>query len=174
MSKKEDASCISKKELEGKVQELAFLIDKVEDEKLEVENKLKKALADYINLESGINKRVDMKMEQVKLSLARNLLEVMDDFFYALEAGEKLKVDGSFKAWMQGITSTIEKLKKVLENLGVEIIDVEKGMEFDNSRCEAIGTVGQGVNNTIHEVAQPGYTMGENIVRPARVIVCKK
>ena len=173
MSKK-DNNCISKKELEDKVKELAFLIDKVEDEKLEVENKLKKALADYINLESGINKRVDMKMEQMKLSLAKGLLEVMDDFFYALEAGEYLKMDESTKSWVIGIKSTIDKLKKVLESLGVEIIDIKKGMDFDTSKCEAIGTIGQGVENKIHEVAQPGYTMGENVVRPARVIVCKK
>ena len=173
MSKK-DNNCVSKKELEKKIQELAFLIDKVEDEKLEVENNLKKALADYINLESSINRRVEMKMEQVKLNLAKDLLEVMDDFFYALEAGRKLKMDDSLRSWMVGITSTIEKLKKVLESLGLEIIDIKKGMDFDTSKCEAIGTVGQGINNKIHEVAQPGYTMGEHIVRPARVIVCKK
>ena len=173
MSKK-DTKCITKEELEKKVKELAFLIDEVEDEKLEVENQLKKALADYVNLESSINKRVEMKMEQVKLNLAKDLLEVMDDFFYALEASEKLKMDDSVKSWVVGIKSTIEKLKKVLENLGLKVIDVKKGMDFDTGKCEAIGTIGQGIENKIHEVAQPGYAIGEHIVRPARVIVCKK
>jgi len=37
-------------ELEKKIQELALTVDKVEDEKLVVENQLKKALADYHNL----------------------------------------------------------------------------------------------------------------------------
>lgn len=173
MSKK-DKNCISREELEKKVQKLAYIIDKVEDEKLEVENKLKKALADYINLESGINKRVEMKLEQEKLILARNLIEIMDDFFYALQAGKNLKMDEATKSWVNGINSTIEKMRKVLESLGVEMMDVGKNTKFDMSKCEAIGTVKEGKENMIHEVAQPGYTMGEHIVRPARVIVCKK
>ncbi len=173
MSKK-DNSCITREELEKKVQELAFIIDKVEDEKLLVENKLKKALADYINLESGINKRVDMKIEQEKLVLARDLIEVMDDFFYALQAGKDMKMDESVKSWVEGIKSTIEKTKKVLENLGVKMMDVKKNTQFDMSQCEAIGTVNEGKDNMIHEVAQPGYIMGDHVVRPARVIVCKK
>jgi molecular chaperone GrpE len=173
MSKK-DTDCISKKELEKKVQELAFLIDEVEDEKLEVENKLKKALADYINLEGGINRRVEAKLEQEKLILARDLIEVIDDFYYALQAGRNLKMDDATKSWIEGIKSTIEKNRKILEKLGVKMMDIKKNTDFDMSKCEAIGTVTEGKQNTIYEVAQPGYIMGDHVVRPARVIVCKK
>ena len=173
MSKK-DNSCITREELEKKVQELALIIDEVEDEKLEVENKLKKALADYINLESGINKRVEMKLEQEKIVLARNLIDVIDDFYYALQSGKNLKMDNATRSWVEGIKSTIEKTKKVLENLGVEMMDVKKNTNFDMSKCEAIGVVKEGKDNVIHEVAQPGYIMGDHVIRPARVIVCKK
>ncbi len=172
MSKKDD-SCISKKDLEKKVQELAGIIDEVEDEKLEVENKLKKALADYINLEEQINRRVEMKVEQEKLGLAKNLIEVLDDFYYALEAGKKLKMDEATKSWMEGMNSTIEKMRKVMESFGIKMMNIEKNMKFDSSKCEALGTTKQGKDNTIQEVVQPGYTMGDHIVRPARVIVCK-
>lgn len=172
MSKK-DKECISREELEKKVQELAFIIDQVEDEKLEVENKLKKALADYINLEQGINKRVETKLDQEKLNLAKNLVEVMDDFYYGLEAGKNLKMDNSTKAWKEGIVSTIEKFERILKNFGIEMIDIKKGCEFDTDLCEAIATVKQGKENTVQEVAQPGYIMGDHVVRPARVIVCK-
>jgi molecular chaperone GrpE len=173
MSKK-DKSCITKEELEKKVQKLAEIIDEVEDEKLEVQNKLKKALADYINLEEQINRRVETKIEQEKLKLAGNLIEVLDDFYYALDAGKKMKMDEATKSWMEGVNSTIEKLRKVLENFGIKMMNIEEGGRFDTDRCEAIGTVEQGEEGTVQKVAQPGYTMGSHVVRPARVIVCKK
>ena len=172
MSKKDDV-CISKKDLEKKVQELAGIIDEVEDEKLEVENKLKKALADYINLEEQINKRAEMKVEQEKLIMARNLVEILDDFYYALEAGKNLEMDEATRSWMEGINSTIEKLRGILEKFGIKMMDIEKGMKFDSSKCEALGTTKEGKDNTIQEIVQPGYTMGDHIVRPARVIICK-
>ena len=172
MSKKDEA-CISRKDLEKKVQELAGIIDQVEDEKLEVENKLRKALADYINLEEQINRRVETKVEQEKFDLAKGLIEILDDFYYALQAGRKLKMDDATKAWMEGIESTIEKMRKILENFGIKMMDIKEGSSFDTAKCEALGTVKQGKNNTVQEVIQPGYTMGENVVRPARVIVCK-
>ncbi len=173
MSKK-DKTCVSKEDLEKKVQELAAIIDEVEDEKYEVENKLKKALADYINLEEQVNKRVNLKVEQEKLKLARNLLEVLDDFYYALEAGKKIKMDEATKSWMDGIRSSIEKMRKILEDFGIRMIQIDKGSDFDSSKCEALGTTNQGKENTVQEVIQPGYAMEDNIVRPARVIVCKK
>ncbi len=165
-----------KKHLEEKIKELALTIDEVEDEKLEIENKLKKALADYINLEQGIDRRVQSRLEQVKVDLGRSIIEIMDDFFYALEASKKLKLDESTKAWMQGISSTIGKMKNVLGTLNIEMMNVQKGDPFDFSKHEALGTVEEkGLKeDTIQEVVQPGYMMGENIVRPARVIVCKK
>lgn len=173
MSKKKKNECISREELEKKVQELAGLIDEVEDEKLEVENKLKKALADYANLEMQISKRVEMKVEQEKLNLGKELIGVMDDFYYALQAGKKLNVDSSVKSWMEGVETSIENLNRALENFGIERMEIQKGMEFDSSKCEALGTTTEGKENCIYEVIQPGYTMGENIVRPARVIVSK-
>jgi ribosome-binding protein aMBF1 (putative translation factor) len=48
---------LSEDKLEKKIQELALTIDKVEDEKLEVENQLKRALADYHNLLKHSEKR---------------------------------------------------------------------------------------------------------------------
>lgn len=172
MSKK-DKDCVSKKDLEKKIQELAGIIDQVEDEKLEVENKLKKALADYINLEEQINKRVEVKVEQEKLALAKDLIEVLDDFYYALKAKKDLNLDQAMGSWVEGIETSIDKLTKTLENFGIKPMNIEEGCEFDTNRCEALATTDEGKNNTVKEVIQPGYTMGKHVVRPARVIVCR-
>ncbi len=162
-----------KKDFEKKIKDLANTIDKVEDEKLEVENKLKKALADYANLEKGIDKRVEIKLEEMKLKVAKDLLEIMDDFYYAIEAGKKFNADECVTSWMSGITNSYEKMKKTLEILGVEMIEANVGDAFDSSRHEAVGIVKEGKNDTIHEILQPGYVMGDNVVRPVRVVVSK-
>lgn len=160
-------------DLENKIEELALTIDKVEDEKLEIENKMKKALADYINLERGLDKRLNVMMDHMKLKVAKNLIEMMDDFYYAIEASKNLELDEKNKAWLDGIIRTIEKMKNTLDEMGIVLMDVKKGDKYDVSKHEALGIVKEGENDTIHEVLQPGYTIGENVVRPARVIVSK-
>ena len=60
--KKENKKKIENSEdLEKKILELAEVVDRVEDEKLEIENQLKKALADYHNL----LKNIDIYKEQL-------------------------------------------------------------------------------------------------------------
>jgi molecular chaperone GrpE len=161
------------RDFEKKIEDLVHTIDEVEDEKLDIENKLKKALADYANLERNIEKRVETRLEEMKLKVAKNLLEIMDDFYYAIEAGKEFKADECVTSWMSGITNSYEKMAKTLEILGVEMIEVKIGDIFNHSQHEAVGIVKEGENDTIHEILQPGYVMGENTVRPVRVIVSK-
>ncbi len=145
----------------------------LEKENVEIENKMKKALADYINLEKSMDRKLEIRLDEMKLKVARNLLELMDDFYYGIEAGKEFKADECVTAWMSGITNSFEKMKKTLDVLGVEMIGVKVKEKFDSSKHEAIGIVQEGENDTIHEIVQPGYVMGENIVRPVRVIVSK-
>jgi molecular chaperone GrpE len=63
----------------------------------------------------------------------------------------------------------------VLNSEGVKTVDV-KGKPFDPRVAEAIGTLPaqNGVNDdTVVEVAEKGYTMGDELLRPAKVLVAK-
>lgn len=160
--------------LENELKELAKLIDKVEDEKLVLQNQLKKALADYSNLERDIEKRVDLKSVQIRLSIARSLLNVLDDIALANSNSSNLKLDEEGKRWLEGINATLFDIEKAVAQFDIVKMEIKKGDTFDSNIHEALGTVAQGEPGTIYDIVQPGYMLNDIIVRPARVIISKK
>ena len=69
----------------------------------------------------------------------------------------------------------MEKFRKVIDDMGAELIECKIDDTFDPEVHEAVGIVqGDEKNNgTISQVVQNGYRFGEVIVRPTRVIVYK-
>jgi molecular chaperone GrpE len=143
------------------------------DEKLLLENQLKKALADYANLERDLDKRIEVRSLQMKLQIARTLMNVLDDVSLATEAGKKLQLADDAKAWADGITATLTDIEKSVNEFGIVRMETKAGDMYDSSMHEAVGTVNEGEKGKIHEVIQPGYLLGEVVVRPARVIVAQ-
>lgn len=161
-------------ELEADLQKVASEIDKVEDEKAVVTNQLKKALADYQNLENGIDNRVESRLFQMKRKVAADLIEVCDDMRFAVEASKDLSLDEKGSAWLEGLLGTFQKTEKALGELGVLPMNVRSGESFDSARHEAIAVVDLGEAGKIHEVVQEGYVLDDNVIRPAKVVVNKK
>jgi molecular chaperone GrpE len=62
----------------------------------------------------------------------------------------------------------------LLAGEGVKTIEI-KGKPFDPRLAEAIGTsaTNGAPEDTVVEVAEKGYTLGEEVLRPAKVIVAK-
>lgn len=164
-------------QIEQEVQNLAQAIDQVEDEKLEIENKLKKALADYQNLERSIATRIDNRLVHLKKDLVGGIMESLDDLMFAQQAREGLQLSEDTASWADGILGITQKLEKSLAEIGVETIPVERGGEFNANLHEAVAVVDPEKGDTpgsIKEIIQKGYKIGEFILRPARVIVIKK
>lgn len=153
------------------IKKLADAIDRVEDEKLLLENQLKKALADYANLQRDIEKRVGLREDQMKMQIALTVMGVLDDTQMAMKASESLKLTPEIDSWLVGLKAIMMKLEKTVTEFGIERIDVKEGDQFDSSSHEAVATTPGGQKGMIHEVIQPGYTLGEIVVRPARVVV---
>lgn len=101
--------------------------------------------------------------------LLRAFLRVVDDLERALAAptggGEELR---------RGIELTYRSALKLMENEGVETIPA-KGEPFDPNWHEAVATVaGDGtkaVPGTVVQVVEPGYRLGDQLLRPAKVVV---
>jgi molecular chaperone GrpE len=126
----------------------------------QVEEQLKRALADYQNLK----KRVDAdKIEFTKYVLQEflsKLLPVVD----ALEAAEAHLKD-------QGLTLALQQLKTVLDDEGVKEIAV-MGKPFDPKTAECI-EIAAGKKDEVVSVNQKGYLLFDKVLRPARVKVGK-
>ncbi|KKR05545.1 MAG: Protein GrpE [candidate division WS6 bacterium GW2011_GWF2_39_15] len=158
-------------ELEKDLKALAGTIDRVEDEKLVMQNQLKKALADYSNLERDIEKRVELRSLQTKISIARALLNSLDDINFALVNSEKLDLNDEAKKWIEGIKATLFDIEKAVAQFNITKMDVKKGDKYDSNMHEALATVPEGEAGMIYDIVQPGFVLGDIIVRPARVVI---
>lgn len=129
-----------------------------------------RALADFRNYQ-----RRSIENEQQALSTgARNvihsLLPVLDHFDLALNQDRDTS---TVESVLNGVKIVRDEINKVLQLQGVEIISPQVGDEFDPNRHEAMmRQSAEGVEpNSIVMVMQPGYMMGDLVLRPAKVAV---
>jgi molecular chaperone GrpE len=132
-------------------------------------NKFLLAMADFENYKKQMERRIQMIVGDHRKSLLLRFLPVIDNLERALQfnasGDEKLR---------GGIEATLRGFEGVLASEGVKPIDV-KGKPFDPRIAEAIGTVpANGLeDDTVVEVAERGYLMGDELLRPAKVLVAK-
>lgn len=161
------------KELEKKIQELASIIDDVEDEKQEITNQLKRVLADYQNLEKSIQKRLNLMYMQSRKSLAEKLIPLVDDITMAILAKDEIDFGEKGSSWANGVLGIFNNLEKSLEEIGVKKYVPEKDERFDPQLHEALTVIEGEKEGLIFDVIQPGYVLDDTVVRPARVVVTK-
>jgi len=170
---KNDSLKKENKELKKKIQQLALTIDKVEDEKLEIINQFKKALADYHNLEANIQKRLNILYLSSRKELAQKLIPVVDDLTMAIKSKESFKFDEKISSWAKGIVEILNNLEKALEEIGIKKYIPEQNSEFNPDLHEALSVVEGEKGGLIFDVIQPGYILDDTVIRPSRVVVTK-
>jgi molecular chaperone GrpE len=130
----------------------------------EYKDKLLRALAEMENLRRRTDREVADARAYGISSLARDLIGVVDNLRRALEAdGESAAaIEGPAKALHEGVELIEREFHKILERHGVKSFDPQ-GAKFDPNFHQAI-----------FEVIQPGYMIGERVLRPAMVGVAKE
>lgn len=146
-------------------------LKQLQAERDELESKLLRVSADYQNFARRAQQNVDSAVEQKLMDMARSLATVMDHFDRALEGQSKDKAEGV----LQGIFMVHDELLSTLKRFGVERMDVEPGTEFDPNRHEALmrQPSDEIESNHITMQMQPGYVLGEKVIRPAQVGVAE-
>lgn len=114
--------------------------------------------------------RADL-MVLAKQEIVAQLLPMLDNIDRALShRPEELKGN----AWADGVAQVAKQVTETLKRLGVERI-TSVGQPFDHNLHEAIGyDEGEGDREVVSEELQPGYRMGDRVVRPAMVKVKRK
>ncbi|MDP3042786.1 MAG: nucleotide exchange factor GrpE [bacterium] len=129
----------------------------------ELENKYKRALADYQNL---LKQTAKEKQEFVKYAnehLLYEILPVYDNLRLALEHANKTPNNANI---IKGVECIIKQFKSVLENWGIEEIKTI-GEKFDHNLMEAV----EGRGETVKQEARPGYKLRGKVIAPAKVIL---
>jgi molecular chaperone GrpE len=128
------------------------------------------AAADFENFKKRIQRDLDSMVMARRRMLIERFLPVLDNLERALQSG------GGAEKLRDGVEQTLRGFEAILAGEGVKAIDV-KGEPFDPRVAEAIGTTAaaNGVaEDTVVDVAEKGYTLGDDLLRPAKVIVAKR
>ena len=123
---------------------------------------LQRVHAEYANYRKRIERDREVMQQMAVASALMELLPVLDDIERAREHDE---LDGAFR-------TVGEALESVLTKLGLEKFGAS-GEEFDPTVHEALTSEDSDdvSTPTVTTVYQPGYRLGERILRPARVAV---
>lgn len=133
---------------------------------------LQRTRADFENY----RKRVELEKEQVTRAAAARtvlqLLPVIDNIERALQhLPEHLKDD----PWARSVVNLTKNLDKALEKLQLSRIEAAPGTVFDPQLHEAIQMdEADGDTEVITEELQPGYRLGDTVIRHSMVKVTRK
>ena len=139
------------------------------DEYLELAKRTK---ADFENFRKRMSAEVLAAATRGKGELLRDVVPVLDDLERAIQAAGLDPEGDSEDGLAHGVLLVFRSLRDSLARHGVEAVD-PTGERFDPVVHEALSTVAaDGVESgTVVETMQKGYRLGEQLVRPARVVV---
>ncbi|MER9967487.1 nucleotide exchange factor GrpE [Mesorhizobium sp. M0060] len=143
----------------------------------ELKDRALRVAADMENLRRRTARDVHDARAYAVANFARDMLSVSDNLRRALDAipeEAKASGDAGFKALIDGVEITERAMLSALERHGVKKLEPE-GEKFDPNFHQAMFEVPNPdvPANTVVQVVQPGYSIGERVLRPAMVGVAK-
>jgi molecular chaperone GrpE len=134
--------------------------------------KYRQAASEFEESRLRLRREIAKDVERGRREILADLLEVVDNLDRAIDAARQ---SPSPEALLQGVEMVRRQFLSKLEGFGVKRIDVAD-VEFDPSKHEAITTVPAGRpedDGRVVGVVRHGYTIGEDVLRPASVAVAK-
>jgi molecular chaperone GrpE len=156
---------------------IAALVEALSKESADYKDKLLRTLADMENLRRRTEREVADARTYGVSNFARDIVAVADNMaraLGALDAELREKADAGVKALLDGVELTERELLKVLEKHGVKKFE-PLHEKFDPNLHQAMFELPDPSRpaGTVAQVIQPGYMIGERVLRPALVAVAK-
>ena len=166
-----EAGSAPEAELQGALDELGKLAAK-RDEYLALAQRTQ---ADFENYRKRVARESALAQERGVAKLAKELLPAIDNLERAIVEIALATGETDKDPLLGGVRLVLSELTAALARVGVESFS-PAGEPFDPSLHEAMATVpqppeGGAESGAVVEVYQPGYRLGESIIRPARVVV---
>jgi molecular chaperone GrpE len=161
-------------ELQADQQEVLSEADQIaalELQLAEAREQMLRKVADVENYKKRLERERLQTYEFAKTDAIQKFLPVYDDLMRSIQAASTLNIEATF---LNGLQMVSDKFTEVLNSYGVERID-ENMVPFNYEIHEALlrqkhddPTVQP---NTVIMVLEPGYKMGEKVIRHAKVMV---
>ena len=142
----------------------ALLDQATQDLVAEMRSDMLRAQAELVNFRTRVERDRAANRDAVIAEVIRSLLPALDDLARAEAHGDL--TEGA------PLTIVAQKLRGAFEKFGLRQVG-EKGEPFDPAFHEAVVQLPSpdATANTIADVIEPGYVLGDRLVRPAKVAV---
>ena len=131
---------------------------------------LRKA-AEFENLKRRTQKEKLQLFEEARADAVSRFLPIREDLKRSVEASEGKDLE---KGFVEGLRLVLSNFERVLKDYGVEAIE-ETGVPFDVDKHDAMliqpAPDASTESNTVLQVMEPGYKIGDRVIRHAKVIV---
>jgi molecular chaperone GrpE len=146
-------------------------------ENAELRDRYLRLAADMDNLRRRTEREVKDAKSYAVAGFARDMLAVSDNLRRALDAipaEVRENADAGLSTLIEGVEMTERAMLSALERHGVRKLD-PIGQKFDPNFHQAMFEVPNAdvPNNTVVQVVQDGFSIGERVLRPAMVGVAK-
>lgn len=142
----------------------------------ELKDRALRATAEMENLRRRTARELQDARAYAVANFARDMLSVSDNLRRALDAvsAEAKAADPSLSSLVEGVEMTERSMLSTLERHGVKKLDPQ-GEKFDPNFHQAMFEVPNPdvPANTVVQVVQSGFSIGERVLRPAMVGVSK-
>ena len=142
-------------------------VEELERQLADKSTKLQNAAAEFEQVKVRLRRDVSKEVERGRRAILVELLDVLDNLDRALAAS------GESSSLLRGVEIVRDQFRVKLETFGVKRIDAA-GRPFDATVHEAMGTTSvtdASQEGTIVAVVKEGYAIGDDLLRPASVIV---
>ena len=162
------------KEFDKKVELLEKQLEELTVEKQDLFEQLQRVSADYANFQKRAPKQIADSVEYEKKAVLRSFLPSIDNFEHALSHASTANGKEALDNLIKGVQMVFDHMLDALKAHGVKAIDA-LGQPFDPNLHEAMmrRSEPEKDDDTVLEVYQAGYMIGEQVLRPSKVIVNK-
>ena len=146
-------------------------------EAADLKDRLLRTLAEMENLRRRTEREVADARTYGIANFARDILAVADNMERALKALDdeiRANAEAGVKSLLDGVELTERELIKAMEKHGIKRLEPQ-GQKFDPNLHQAMFEIpDESVPAcTVVQIMQPGYTIGERVLRPALVGISK-
>lgn len=162
-------------ELQKKLASVGDEIESAKKEAADAKDRLVRLQADWENYRRRTAAERIAEKERAAEKLVCDLLPVIDDLERAIEHAGATEADAQatqMQQFVEGVSAVHAKMLAVLAKEGVEPID-PAGQPFEPLSHQAVGRVEDkdAYDETVAQVYQKGYKMGDKVIRTAMVTV---
>ncbi|HEY7994389.1 MAG TPA: nucleotide exchange factor GrpE [Candidatus Eremiobacteraceae bacterium] len=131
-----------------------------------------RALADFDNYKRRNERDSQTRSDAGRREVLKKLLPALDSLQRALQFRTRGTPPEQI---VDGLLAMVKQFEAVLESENVRAIET-LGKPFDPAISEAVGTASDGSvpDSTVLDEARRGYRIGDDVLRPAQVIVSKR